>query len=515
VAASWGGVMPAKRATEQWYYTHNICWHTDPDVVCVRPPLTLGQARVWACMVGLTGQLLMFSDKMYELQEDRVELIRRITPVMPLVSMEFYPLGEDQLDVICAKIWKGFRHWDVAGFFNWTRKDKIVRASIDDLGLRKEEFLVYDYFNDKFLGVVFDEVAVSVPKQDCRILSLTPFYNALPVLMGTSRHITMGGVDLLNFKTDQNNKAILGESGNLVPGEPYTLVFYIYNKETRIVDAIAENAEVSIKSDGRIARVTFVPEKTWLSWKILYKDFEERKGRYECASLAFDKVGEITSHSIAFSWKFEGDDIPKACVISRDKTPIATVVGNEWIDSGLESGKTYDYTVSVLPFRNQSAPKTAFINKTLTTTTPPPPPPEPSVYLSDLKPVSATQGWGKLGLDKSTDGNVLTIGGEKFKKGLGTHAESAIEYEIDEEYEAFSAYVGVDQETGNGTVSFELWLDGEKAYESPVVYNGDLPLGICISVKGKKRIRLVVTNGGDNIHYDHADWARAGFVLNK
>lgn len=32
---------------------------------------------------------------------------------------------------------------------------------------------------------------------------------------------------------------------------------------------------------------------------------------------------------------------------------------------------------------------------------------------------------------------------------------------------------------------------------------------IDISVAGASELRLVVTNGGDNIDYDHADWALA------
>jgi hypothetical protein len=30
-----------------------------------------------------------------------------------------------------------------------------------------------------------------------------------------------------------------------------------------------------------------------------------------------------------------------------------------------------------------------------------------------------------------------------------------------------------------------------------------------LDVTGKNELRLVVTNGGDNVDYDHADWANA------
>ena len=79
-------------------YMNNICFWTDPDVVCVRPPLTLDQARLWATLVGITGQLLMASDDMPKLPEERVELLRRIFPVADIRPMDLYPLPRQAAD---------------------------------------------------------------------------------------------------------------------------------------------------------------------------------------------------------------------------------------------------------------------------------------------------------------------------------------------------------------------------------------------------------------------------------
>ncbi len=51
IVLGWGGFQVALRATLQGYYLHNIVWYSDPDVMVVRSPMTLDQARVWAAFM--------------------------------------------------------------------------------------------------------------------------------------------------------------------------------------------------------------------------------------------------------------------------------------------------------------------------------------------------------------------------------------------------------------------------------------------------------------------------------
>lgn len=48
------GFITALDATMQYYFLHNIVWYCDPDVMCLRSPLTLDMARAWATLQGLT-----------------------------------------------------------------------------------------------------------------------------------------------------------------------------------------------------------------------------------------------------------------------------------------------------------------------------------------------------------------------------------------------------------------------------------------------------------------------------
>lgn len=146
-------------------------------------------------------------------------------------------------------------------------------------------------------------------------------------------------------------------------------------------------------------------------------------------------------------------------------------------------------------------------------------PPSGTAYLSDLSWTSPpTNGWGPVEIDESNgeqgtgDGNTITLNGTTYTKGLGVHAYSDITYNLGGAYTTFISDVGVDDESGSaGSVVFEVYLDGSSspAYQSGILTGTSATEAVNVDVSGVNQLRLVVTDGGDNNYYDHADWADA------
>lgn len=141
-------------------------------------------------------------------------------------------------------------------------------------------------------------------------------------------------------------------------------------------------------------------------------------------------------------------------------------------------------------------------------------PPAGGGYLSDLPQLTASNGYGPVEKDTSNgesaagDGHPLTIGGEVYVKGLGVHAASAVEYYTGGACATVTARVGVDDEKGaKGSVAFEIWADGAKAASTGVLTNAMAAQPVSADVSGAQVVRLVVTDGGDGVDSDHADWA--------
>ncbi|SED90961.1 NPCBM/NEW2 domain-containing protein [Streptomyces sp. Ag109_O5-10] len=144
------------------------------------------------------------------------------------------------------------------------------------------------------------------------------------------------------------------------------------------------------------------------------------------------------------------------------------------------------------------------------------PPPAGSSYLSDLPWLSTSNGWGPVERDMSNgetaagDGHPITVGGVVYAKGLGTHAQSEVDYYTGKACEKVTADVGVDdEEAANGTVSFEVWADGTEVASTGVLTTDMAAQPLTADVTGAEVVRLVVTDGGDGITSDHGDWANA------
>jgi hypothetical protein len=81
VDASWGGIQPGAVAAVQRAHWQGHAWLNDPDALVVREPLTLDEARAWASVVAISGQMTIASDRLDRLPEERIALLQRAMPV--------------------------------------------------------------------------------------------------------------------------------------------------------------------------------------------------------------------------------------------------------------------------------------------------------------------------------------------------------------------------------------------------------------------------------------------------
>jgi len=163
--------------------------------------------------------------------------------------------------------------------------------------------------------------------------------------------------------------------------------------------------------------------------------------------------------------------------------------------------------------------------------------PMPDVFLSNLDYLWGTAGADVICKDQNTANRPFRLNGKTYEKGIGTHAESEIVYELKPSYRRFVALFGIDDRPGEthkfnkfrnlawigkgrdlicdkfGSVTAEVHVDGVCLHESPILHGGDVPWPIDVLIpQGSRRIELVVTDGGDNHHWDISDWVNAGFL---
>ncbi|MBD0734818.1 NPCBM/NEW2 domain-containing protein [Streptomyces sp. CBMA29] len=152
----------------------------------------------------------------------------------------------------------------------------------------------------------------------------------------------------------------------------------------------------------------------------------------------------------------------------------------------------------------------------------PVPPPTGLNELSDLSWTSAVNAWGPVERDHSNgeqaagDGKTITIGGTTYAKGLGVHAPSDISYYVGGLCGKLTVDVGVDDEVGsNGSVDFQIYRDSTLVADSGTRTGNDAAARLTADLTGGTTLRLVVTDAGDGMNYDHADWADPKMACGK
>ncbi len=107
----------------------------------------------------------------------------------------------------------------------------------------------------------------------------------------------------------------------------------------------------------------------------------------------------------------------------------------------------------------------------------------------------------------------LQIAERTYSKGIGLHANAEVTVSLDGRYESFAAEVGVlPSDAAGGTVVFQVDVDGQRRYDSGVARQGEAPRQVQVAVTGAQQLTLRVTDAGDGILNDAANWAQARLV---
>jgi len=133
-----------------------------------------------------------------------------------------------------------------------------------------------------------------------------------------------------------------------------------------------------------------------------------------------------------------------------------------------------------------------------------------TINLTDLDLSNMTSGWRNPIINQSITENTLMINGKEYKTGIGTHATSTYLIDLQGKATDFQAWVGVDDASDTpGSIQFIVVGDEEVLWQSEVMKIG-IPAQECkVDLKGINKLGLLVTDAGDGISHDHANWCEA------
>jgi len=515
--SDWSGLRAGPLFASRNYHLHGRIWYNDPDPVYVRPSTALAHAQLICSWVTISGCLNLSSEFMPALPAERLDILKRTMP-----SHGLLPRPVDLFENEPARVWlltDGRRspRRDVMALYNWESKTLTVELPLARVGFAEDAaYVAFDFWANAFLPPFKGSLRTSLPKESCRILAVRPLLER-PFLLSTSRHITQGIVDVLEETWDDGRKSLSGKS-QVVGGDACELRI-VAPPEPKSWNAVkaelaaedqAAGAEIKLAQVGPCVRATVTsPKSQAIAWKLTFESGP-------AATALPNKVANLTAKAVSFRQVAVAWDGGEASYrIARNDGLKRLVTANAYSDDTVAPGKSYTYTVSAVSWAGKESEGVS-VEVAVPKLELPPVPPSPDVHLSDLKPAQATTGFGQVGVNKSVEGKPLTVNGRRYEKGMGVHARSELVYACKPEYKRFVAVAGLDDEKRDDerpSVVFQVCADNTVLAESPTLTWRDLShwhFDVAIPAK-TKHVRLIVTDAGDGIAADHADWVDAGF----
>ena len=507
VVASWEGFEVAVRATMSNYFLHNIAWYSDPDVMLLRNPLTLDMARAWASLQGLTGQALMSSDRLYDLPEDRVEIMKRVYPAVDIRPFDLFPAGHFK-KVWDLKISHLGRNYDVVGCFNFSPSSSSGAELLwQDLGIAEGGLVhVYDFWNKEYLGCWEKGFYVTLAPASCRVLALVPAEEK-PQLISTSRHITQGWVDLRDLVYDAAKTSYRGKS-LMVKNDPYELRFAFPRKgrALKVKRADSSAGKAVIRNYQGWAALSFTPDLTGeATWEVEFEPAESYQ--YPAQAPANIRFQLKALDRVLVNWNALYD-LSAGYMVHLDGSARIYTPVNYCEISNLKPGADHEVSVYGVWSDGTVSAKAASSSLRLEQLVP------AEVYLSDIEPESISSGWGTSQMDRAVTGNPLRIGNRVYKRGIGTHATSDILYPVAGMFRTFETECGVDAASlgDAGTIEFLVYGDGMIIWRSGNMTKDDPARRVALDIGKYMTVKLHVSDCADGNASDHADWAEARFI---
>lgn len=293
----------------QYYNSWNgVVWRNDPDHCDVLGEYLMDtdammpvfaskedapiRTIIRPALCSIAGGVLMVSDQVDVYQDDKyLEGMKRSAPVLFTVPGQLYdysprrpgqyhvPHGGGEAPWWLLEIDRPFDHWSVLARFKWgentDRHHRELRGvpeqkiTFADLGLAAgREYLVFEFWSQKFLGKSKGSFITPAQDKDTGLhIFVIREAREHPWVLSTTRHISQGGVSLLDEKWDSDDRELSGKSAVIV-GDPYVLTIHLPEGfRVRNAEVDGEKAEIANQEETATVRIAPSATKT-VEWKI-------------------------------------------------------------------------------------------------------------------------------------------------------------------------------------------------------------------------------------------------------
>jgi alpha-galactosidase len=200
------------------WWMHDTLWLNDPDCLMVREDetaLTLDEVRTLATVIALSGGMVLDSDNLSRLNDERREIISMMLPV--------YGRSGKPLDLFTAEGMPRLFELDcgthrMLGVFNWGDDPTTVEVPLPDAPVH-----VFEVWSRRYLGRHQDRFTPEVPPHGCALLALRAD-EGRPEVVGSTFHLLQGAMEIIRETWEGNVLSVRLRAVAVQEGELFLFV---------------------------------------------------------------------------------------------------------------------------------------------------------------------------------------------------------------------------------------------------------------------------------------------------
>jgi len=216
------------RSLAAGYWLNDRDYHREVCDMSVRMHADVEEVRLRLAIMTLAGCSISFSDEFQYLPPSR---IRMMQACLPPGNPPMKPI--DLFERAIPSIWRvhcknDADEWDIVGLFNFESKPEDRTLDFGALGFGTNvDATVFEFWEQKFLGLKRDKFTMTLPPQTSRILAIHKASDH-PQIVGTDMHLLQGYHELKQLGWDDKAHVLSGQCERM-PGVSGQLFIYVPN----------------------------------------------------------------------------------------------------------------------------------------------------------------------------------------------------------------------------------------------------------------------------------------------
>jgi hypothetical protein len=211
-------------------------------------------------------------DDLLNLEKQRLDLIKKTIPTMPIFPIDLF--GRSRYpnhypEIVDLKINAATGVYDVIAATNWdtTSGSRCISVNRDLYLDSNYTYLIFDFWNEHFIGEVKDEFEAEIPAHDTRTF-LVHRKQKQPQLLATNRHIS-GAFSIKKNVWNQSEMTLNGIS-ETVPGAMYSLYFFLPGNF--MIDNISVEAKDLLHKvyKSGLLKISFTGQEEPVNWQLKF-----------------------------------------------------------------------------------------------------------------------------------------------------------------------------------------------------------------------------------------------------